>query len=595
MPALAVVIAAAGCLPIDEDDGFEPMCVSTSDCDAGEACEEGICWGNPPATPFAAQLLPPGEDDQGLATTEIPALEIGPDGWVANLAFAPSATIRGRVTLACDQSPANPGCDPATTIAATIFASRKSAIPGQPLYTRTVTSRLGAIDDEISFSLSLPVSEEPYEIIITPVTPDENTSASELLPVQLAPPSRLTLQIDGADTMESEAWVVGQSANYMVLEGEVLDSLENPMPGMKVKAEMPGASARRVSSLAFTDDQGHFSLRILRDLGIDEVEIIAEPRDGMNVPTVRVRHVAISEAVPLEPLVIELPSFGDPVPYSLPIEGADGSGGTEPIAGATVRAITFFTEPDAPVVSTYSTSTVTDQDGQAQLMLIPGKRLENRTYNIIVEPPRESPHAARFDVTTTIGSADGGTLEAIDLDRRVAISGLVKEADGSDANGASIEIRLSRPFVDSLDPSLRALVDNIALPKVTTSANGRFVFYLDRRLAGIPTLYDIVIRSGRPARRMAIDRWGRYRRARGRRDRAGRGPHPRRVICPRPHPESQRGPRARGPAALAGDRSRLPVRGAHDRVRPAARSRRPDQPGRGRPGHLDPAHTVRAR
>ena len=60
-PLAVCLLASAGCLSVPE--GPIPQCETSADCDRahGEVCEEGVCWGNPPAGPFAAIVSPPSE------------------------------------------------------------------------------------------------------------------------------------------------------------------------------------------------------------------------------------------------------------------------------------------------------------------------------------------------------------------------------------------------------------------------------------------------------------------------------------------------------------------------------------------------------
>ena len=67
-----------GCLPGGDDALVETMCDVQSDCDFAEVCDEGICWGNPPTAQFAALLVPPADEGDDLAVTEIPWLDIYP-------------------------------------------------------------------------------------------------------------------------------------------------------------------------------------------------------------------------------------------------------------------------------------------------------------------------------------------------------------------------------------------------------------------------------------------------------------------------------------------------------------------------------------
>lgn len=483
-----------GCLEVEGESPFESMCELDTDCDGGEYCDEDICWGDPPDGHYAARLLPPGGSDD-LAITEIAKLEIDANGDVHNLIFAPSVTVTGRVALSCDMALPDPGCVEPVAIEAIIQIRGPSSIAGRPFYTRSEVSRAEDANSAPSFSIALPVSDEPYEITVVPSASESNSTAADLAPGELAPPITFFLAVTGDVSLDDQLWLVGEPENYLVVEGNVVDALGEGLQGMKVEAQLSDRSSRRVSSLGFTDDEGHFTLRVPR--GLEEtVDIVAAPTAGMNVPTLRSLDVAVSELVPPELVLLEMPSHGDPAPFVLPIEGTDGSGDTSAVSGATVRAVTELSEPDASLVATYTTGATTDDRGLARLMLIPGSQVENRDYTITVQPTNTSEHSAVSDQAISIGRNDGGTLAAVSLGRRVSVSGLIREADGREADGAAIEVRLAGRFLDPLDTEIRVQASNVPLPKASSIPNGRFQVWLDETRLGLPALYDIDVRSG---------------------------------------------------------------------------------------------------
>ena len=483
----------AGCLELEDDPApFESMCEEDSDCDGGEYCDDDICWGNPPDTHFAALLLPP-DNSGALAATEIPRVEIDADGDVLNLAFAPSVTVSGRVALACDPALPVPGCVDPVAIEALIQITRPSIIPGRTSYIRSEVSRAADAGGEPSFSIQLPVSDEPYEITVVPSTSASNGAIAGFTPSELAPPITFSLDVTSESSLGDEVWLLGEPENYLVVEGEVVDSLGGGLLGMKVEAQLPDRSSRRVSSLGFTDAVGHFTLRVPRGLE-GTVDIVAVPTTGTSAPTLRLRDVVLSELVPLEPLLLQMPTYGEPTPYVLPIQGPDGSGGTAPVRGATVRAVTELSEPDASLVALYTAAATTDEIGQARLMLIPGSQIENRDYMISVLPPNTSEHSTLFD--QIIGIGRGSNLPPISLGRRVSVSGSIREANGREADGAAVEVRLSGDFLDPLSPDVRVLASTISLPQATSIPNGRFQVWLDETRLGLSVRYDLDVRSG---------------------------------------------------------------------------------------------------
>src|SRR5262249_34698510 len=71
---IAALVLLAGCLEVPKAPGQE--CATNSDCNtaAGEVCDEGVCWGNPPTGMFAATVSPPAVREE-LVATEIPLLD----------------------------------------------------------------------------------------------------------------------------------------------------------------------------------------------------------------------------------------------------------------------------------------------------------------------------------------------------------------------------------------------------------------------------------------------------------------------------------------------------------------------------------------
>ena len=75
--AFLVLATSASCISLESRPlGYEPMCARSSECDPGERCDEGICWGNPPDRQFAAMLLPPVDGPAELAPTQITGMPV---------------------------------------------------------------------------------------------------------------------------------------------------------------------------------------------------------------------------------------------------------------------------------------------------------------------------------------------------------------------------------------------------------------------------------------------------------------------------------------------------------------------------------------
>lgn len=484
-------LASSACLaaPDESQPLFEPMCASSADCESGETCDIGICWGNPPPRAFAAMLFPPVEGRPDLAPTEIVQLSIDSAGNVEDLVFAESALVSGRVVLDCGMTP-SPGCDPTRSIAARITFSRPSRIPGQPPYTRSVTSVAGREAGESSFSVALPLAEVEYQVAVLPT----GTAEGEGDPPTLAPPSHRVLLADRDMNVE---WRLGAPETHKVISGRVVDLLELGIPKMRVFAVESGAMAspdERISSIMTTGEDGGFSLRLplAREQPFD---LVAVPAEDGHTPALRVfgRSAPTTEptAESTDIGLMVMPGYGQAVSYTVPVRGIDGNGDEVPIGGATVRVTTLLGGATEDTVATFSTLGYTDERGNATLQLLPPGNMQNRTYLADIEPLGSSHHAIRHGHELDVGTDAGGVLEAIRLERRVAVSGLVFTAAGEPAVACTIEARLSEAFRQDLDDDDRARVDGLQLPSTTTDQSGRFVLWLDDTLAATEAVYDL--------------------------------------------------------------------------------------------------------
>jgi hypothetical protein len=489
------------------------MCQSDLDCDlaAGEVCRDAICWGDPPATPYAAVLIPPAERPD-LLRTELPLLEIAPDGALGMLSFAKPVTIEGRVVLACKETEPAP-CDPERSIAAQIYVTRASQIPGAPPYVIPVASLAGAEAGTASFVLHLPPGQsgETYDVTVVPLDQTDDTTTPS--PAFLAPPARFTL--DASRDRSDLVWALGDPALLRTVQGQVVDAVGDPVGDMRIFAiasDVPMELAARSSSIDVTRADGTFTLRIPQSaLDSDIIDLVIEPRVQGSAPTLRVRRLLVpapaledgSEIVDLGSF--RMPSHGELQPFTLPVLGIDSGGNEVPIAQAEVTLTTADLqtvdpcpadlEPvDTCIEATFSAQAYTADDGNVTLALIPGSGMENRSYLARVIAPAGSEHASIHARPIAVGSTPGGVLEALRLEHRIAVAGTIVTADGKPAAGAVVTAALSLAFRWNLEPALRSTVDVIQQPQVVAKQGGDFILWLDSHLLDVPVRYDLEIR-----------------------------------------------------------------------------------------------------
>jgi hypothetical protein len=514
--ALALV-GAAGCLAVTGGDEPVPMCQSSDDCDhaAGEVCDEGVCWGDPPADAvFSAVLVPPeGRDD--LVATEVPELAITQTGEVDGLIFADSIEVWGRVVLATRIE---------ESIAAHIQIRRPSRIPGGPAYARTVIAQSSNLPGEIAFWVRLPAlapDDEPY---LCTIVPDDGTLGGITplgIPAELAPPARFT--IDGQGDLEVE-WRLGDPLHSKLATGRVVSAVGQGVSGMRVfaMADSPSGPLDRASSVATTDDSGAFAIWLPTEE--DEVfDIIARPAAGTFAPTLRKRGVLIpdpgpgpGEFLPVDLGDLVMPTYPTAVRYVLPVQGHDTAGGVSPVAGVEVRLTTILVdeasvEVEGGVTAKYTATGWTDEAGLVALDLIPGGT-GNRDYVATAQPLPSSWNGALWQEPVWVGppSPDGtgqSVLPPLMLSGRVAASGTLTTVDGTPVAGASISAAASPAFQWPLELDLQAELEQFRYPTATTDDYGRFLIWLDPMLVGEAVRYDLdlVPAAGTNAPRWSID------------------------------------------------------------------------------------------
>ena len=98
MKRLAVLALLAGCLQVPESPGQE--CTSSSDCDSGESCSEGMCYGAPPDGLYAAAISAPTSTES--VGRELASISLPQDGDLGDLQLDAAVTISGRVEMFCD-------------------------------------------------------------------------------------------------------------------------------------------------------------------------------------------------------------------------------------------------------------------------------------------------------------------------------------------------------------------------------------------------------------------------------------------------------------------------------------------------------------
>ncbi len=504
--AFAYLVALSGCLDeVHDQPPFPPMCDSNADCDTanGEVCDQGVCWGDPPANAtFAATLLgPDGADD--LVRTDV-ALTIASDGTVTGMQFADTITVSGRVTLACGPNDDPQFCDPTTSIAAQLRITRPSDLPGLPDFTRTVTASDGAVAGDVAFAVTLPrlaAGAEPYQVQIVPQASQQPNQTQGPSPQELAPPGRV--EIDGTADEPDLEWVLGDPAENKIVIGRVVDAAQRGISGMQVYALgrwQDGDAPTRSSSIATTDESGVFAFRVPIDM-LDLYDVLVVPPAGVIAPTLRAKDLYIPDPDVIESpdntVMIDdlaMPSYPQGASFVLPVSGTNTAGSDVPVAGAEVRLTTTLLDQGG-VTATYTATGSTDPNGEVELQLIPGGA-QNRVYAVRVISPPDSSHASLDDKMLNVGPGNTGgrsVLPRVTLDSRLLVAARVLNDQGAPVAGATVNTDLSLPFRLTLPAELQSELESLKLPSATTDDNGVFTLWLDPSVIGLAAFYDLAI------------------------------------------------------------------------------------------------------
>ena len=424
--ALAGLVGAAGCISAETPPQIAPMCESMADCDgaAGEVCDEGVCWGDPPASAsFAAVLVPPAERSD-LAVAVVPLLAIGADGSIGGLAFPGVTRISGRVLLACPENDAAAyPCGEQGSVAAQLVVERAAGFPGGPSLSRAVVATAGVAPGEEAFSFLLPRNPDAeYRITILP---DESVGGEDNAPGEIAPPRQIVVTA-GEDQVVD--WVLGEPAELKVMRGCVQNVVGEgaPYAGMKVVAYgrwTQLSPLERASSRSVTGPDGCFELSVPRDM-LDEFDIQVSPAAGAVLPSLTLRREFVRDPPEgaagedgihvIQPALV-MPTAPAPTTFQLPIQAPGSAGGQEPVIGANVRLTTVFTPPslneDRAVEIRFEAQVLTEAGpdgdaGVATVQLYPGDE-NNRRYEVNVVPPAGSQFQAVFGHQIDVGIGGG--------------------------------------------------------------------------------------------------------------------------------------------------------------------------------------------
>lgn len=484
--ATAIAILGTGCLEL-VGPVVQPECTTSAECNtgAGEVCDEGVCWGDPPAKQLAMVIGAPA-DRPWLAAAERTEVEIRADGWMGELTPAAGVALRGRVEVACETCPTGMSID------ATIEVRRASRILGGRDYLATVASVAGVassstVSDD-SFTLVVPPvgpDDPPYELRIvpsdlTPLYPDGPT------PAAVVPPLRMTVTpeqlADGVDA-------VLEASALRAVSGRVVDAVGAGIPGMRVKAVGRTDALQpleRVSTLATTDGNGDFVL-LLGVGALDVIDVIAQPPTS-SMPTLIARDQFIDATEGLGTL--RMPSFPSMVHVTIPLIAADTAGNELPLENTRVQlTATIEDAVKSDVEAVFTVEARVDAGNKIEADLIPGQLGDPRDYVALITPDPDSP-AATTEQVIEIGE-NGGVQAGIELDHRASVTGVVLDYDGAPVEGLTVRAHPTLDFMWSLDEDAADALAERDPGAYVTNAGGGFVVWVDPAIDQYSASYDL--------------------------------------------------------------------------------------------------------
>ncbi|HVV86400.1 MAG TPA: hypothetical protein VHE35_25260 [Kofleriaceae bacterium] len=471
-----------------------PACSSAADCNAaaGEVCDEGVCWGNPPAGGFAAVLSPTDTDAAGR--TEITPLLFSSSGWMTGdtdgaprLVLASTVRLKGTVTAPCPAELTD--CDQSFEVPATVKFTRASGIDEKGVVFEATTT-----GGDYQVVLPRPTEVVTYQVTVSPS--DVPLAAGRPSAAELLAPRRLDIAVDPASGNDVTInLVLADAANLRPVSGTVVRPPPGNLTGWRVWAEAPSMDElggfERVSNIARLDGAGGYRLLVPIDRGPVDVVVSPPAPTGTDVAAPGLRHRNVDPSQLMQLPVMTVPPVGDVSVVGVTVSGTSGGGDSELIDGA--RVVARMDEELAPdVYLTHRVIAATNEYGVAALQLWapPAGALRTNDYAIDVLPASGSEQATHFGWPLSLEPGDAPTV-AIPLERRMPIRGTVLDEHGVGVGGASVSAAIAQTIRCDLDSGERMLVRGLPSVAGTTAPDGTFVLWVDPDLGDRDLRYDV--------------------------------------------------------------------------------------------------------
>lgn len=433
------------------DSGTVPTidnsCSSDSGCSEG-VCDGSICIDESGATVDLAIEVLRGATDMQVAT---------PASWAFAAEPATGSSRRDLVLPATRQVVGTVRWNGARVPATLRFVRKMndSVAPLAPVAIEvdTLPERLGANGSESNDFSTILVAGAIYELVVLPSSDMIMVAAQEPEPaIRALPPVYLELPIEGGDPGDpfrvdiafpaglsdkcTDQRKTGCTFSADVVSADDEAQMVFPEAGLQVRA-IDERSGRLVSSIAETDSDGHFAIRVSDDASDYSIRITSNA-DRSSFPAVSVYPDVVFANNPVDK-IISIPRLA---PLQVTGEVRDKLGRAIPVATVRFVSTNVFLKSEPGLVGSFSGSVKTNEDGSFGTELLAG------FYSITATPPE--------DIENDWGVLSGGasinedqtTIDPLVVPWQIGLRGKVSTFRDEYAAGVTISARAR----SSMDP-----------------------------------------------------------------------------------------------------------------------------------------------
>ncbi|MEM9730261.1 MAG: hypothetical protein AAF997_16900 [Myxococcota bacterium] len=476
---VAGLVVMAGCGFSSDNPAFAPG----NDCEVSDDCVQGVCDQG-----FCVDMST-GRIQVVIEVLRSPAdgVESTPASWVFpslgvdgvrnfDLSLPLTRVVEGTVRWKGELVPA-------TLRFTRQIAGEEAALGALPVEVDTTQASLvtGSSDEDVDYAATL-VAGATYDVAVLPGLDVVVDSGDPSPAIRTLPPIYGTLELDDRVSAEPIRFDVDfpetleEPCTPVVLTGCLFSGqivsfdgdTTGPAAGLQVRA-IEEATGRIVSSIAETDENGDYQIRVLPGAFPYLIRATSSAGSMEPFPSVSLDPEALFEEDPEEPTVV-IPRV-DPVRVSGSVQDRE----QRLVSGATLqfRSTNVFEGTDSGFEGAFQTSSTTGSDGGYSVDLLPG------TYEVRVTPPAsENAWAPAFAELLVVDSLqDGVEQEPVTLGSQTTLLGTCSTFTGDPASGVTVAAR-ARSEIGGLQRS----------QETVSSLSGDYEMQLDRGL------YDLLIK-----------------------------------------------------------------------------------------------------